>query len=75
MEESNSETAGKLLVHLRIEDMYNKTIFDQNKTMVSKKDTVYISIGFKLKKAGPIDVTIKVTDLISGETYIEYSRI
>lgn len=74
MKESKGQRAGKLHVHIRIEDKNNKIIFDENKTLVSKKDTVNIALGLKIRKKEKYDITIAIRDLISAETYIEYSR-
>lgn len=66
---------GKIKIDLKLKDTSNKTIFDQNRVIIAKKNTVTISIGFKWLKKGKYTIIAELTDLLTSKTCLDFLEI
>jgi hypothetical protein len=66
---------GKINIHIRLKDSSNKIIFDQNREIAAKKNTVTVSINFKWLKKGRYTFLVEVVDLLTRKTCLDYLDI
>lgn len=65
-EKTAANESGKLKIRIRVSDKENKSLYDQTKSLVSKKSELNLSIGFKWLEKGEYNIIIDSTDLLTG---------
>ena len=58
---------GKIGIRVRIVGKDNRSIYDQSKNLLVKKEEMNISIGFKWLERGNYYILIDVKDSLTGE--------
>ncbi|MFC2155018.1 hypothetical protein ACFLRB_00810 [Acidobacteriota bacterium] len=65
-EKTEDEEAGKFKIRIRVSDNENTSLYDQTKSLTSKKGELNLSIGLKWLDIGEYNVIIDYTDLLTG---------
>ena len=66
-EKTGNADAGKVGIRVRIVGKDNRSIYDQSKNLLVKKEEMNISIGFKWLERGNYYILIDVKDSLTGE--------
>lgn len=67
VKETDKGPLGSIGINICIKDSSGAKVFDQGKTLLSKKDIITISIPFKDLKPGKYDMVVDVKDLLTGK--------
>ena len=63
---------GHIYIEIQIKDINNKTLYDQNKSMIAEKNPFFISINFSWLKKGRYKVSIQVLDILTGKSSLDF---
>ena len=72
LKKNKKQKEGRLKLRVRIKDMQNKILYDQNRAFRVKKDVVNITINFDWLKKGKYDFILTAEDLFTGNSSVEF---
>jgi len=72
---TEGKVTGRVRVHLLVKGIAGQKIYDKSRDLTTKRKEIDLNIGMNWLKPGEYDLTIDVTDILSGRSAFEYLKI